>query len=255
MSDKGAFEGRVALVTGASAGIGEAITRRLVADGARVIATARREDRLETLAASLEGRVHPLKLDMDDLDAVDGIADLLPEGWRPDMLINNAGLSQGLDRAAKASLTDWDQMIRTNVSGLVHLTRALLPVLIEQPRGDIVNLSSVAGTYPYPGGNVYGATKAFVTQFSLNLRADLLGTNVRVMNVEPGAVETEFSVVRFKGDQARADKVYEGYAPLTAGDIAETVARLLALPPHVNINRVEVMPTQQAFSPFAFDRK
>ena len=248
------FSDRCALVTGATSGFGAAIARALAAGGARVVATGRREDRLERLAAEAGGLVTARVLDMTDLAAVDGFADTLPEGWRPDVLVNNAGLALGLGGAEAASLAHWDRMIATNVSGLVHLTRSLLPRLKGLPRADIVNMSSVAATYPYPGGNVYGATKAFVTQFSLGLRADLIGSRCRVTSVEPGMADTEFSEVRFEGDRAKADRVYAGVEALSAADIARVVTDVLALPPHVNVNRVEIMPVQQAFGAFAVDR-
>ena len=248
------FSDRCALVTGATSGFGAAIARALVAGGARVVATGRREDRLESLAAGAGGRVLPRALDMTDLAAVDGFAGTLPEGWQPDVLVNNAGLALGLGGADTASLDHWDRMIATNVTGLVHLTRSLLPRLKDLPRADIVNMSSVAGSYPYPGGNVYGATKAFVTQFSLGLRADLIGSRCRVTSVEPGMADTEFSEVRFEGDRAKADRVYDGVEALSAEDIARVVTDVLALPPHVNVNRIEVMPVQQAFGAFSVDR-
>ena len=248
------FEGRCALVTGASSGIGRAVALRLTAGGARVVATARREDRLRALAEEAGGGVLPRVLDMTDLAAVDGFADSLPDDWQPDILVNNAGLALGLGGADGASLDHWDRMIATNVSGLVHLTRSLLPALKARPRADVVNISSIAGTYPYPGGNVYGATKAFVTQFSLNLRADLLGSKVRVTSVEPGMTDTEFSHVRFEGDEAKAGAVYEGTTPLTGEDIARVIGDVLALPAHINVNRIEVMPVDQAFGGLAVSR-
>ena len=253
------FTGRCALVTGATSGIGLATARALLGGGARVVATGRREDRLralaeETGAEEVSDALLTRPLDMLDVAAVDGFAQTLPDDWQPDILVNNAGLALGLGGADTASLDHWDRMIGTNVTGLVHLTRSLLPRLKTLPRADIVNISSVAGSYPYPGGNVYGATKAFVTQFSLNLRADLLGSHCRVTSVEPGMTDTEFSEVRFEGDRAKADSVYEGVDALSGADIARVIADVLALPPHVNINRVEIMPVQQAFGAFAVDR-
>lgn len=238
---------QLAFVTGASAGFGESITRRFVRDGYRVIAAARRDDRLKALAAELGQAVLPLKLDVTDAAAVAALPGSLPEGWREvDVLVNNAGLALGLDPAQKAKLSDWETMIATNVLGLVRMTHALLPGMVERDSGFIVNLGSVAGDYPYPGGNVYGASKAFVKQFTLNLKADLIGTNVRVTNIEPGLVSgSEFSQVRF-GDAERARKVYEGTEPLMADDIAEAIAWVVGLPRHVNIDRMEMMPTCQA---------
>jgi 3-hydroxy acid dehydrogenase/malonic semialdehyde reductase len=237
-------------VTGASAGFGDAIARRFVAEGARVIAVARNADKLEKLAAELGDAVLPVTLDVSDPEAVKTAVDDLAENWREvDVLVNNAGLAKGLEPAHKADLQDWDEMIATNVRGLAHVTRALLPGMVERGRGHVINIGSIAGTYPYPGGNVYGATKAFVHQFSLNLRSDLHGTGVRVTNVEPGMVGgTDFSKVRFDGDQAKADKVYEGTTPLTADDVAESVYWAASQPKHVNINVIELMPVVQSFS-------
>ncbi|MEU5264424.1 SDR family oxidoreductase [Amycolatopsis sp. NPDC021455] len=237
-------------VTGASAGFGDAIARRFVAEGARVIAVARSADKLEKLATELGDAVLPVTLDVSDPEAVKTAVDGLAENWREvDVLVNNAGLAKGLEPAHKADLEDWDEMIATNVRGLAHVTRALLPGMVERGRGHVINIGSIAGTYPYPGGNVYGATKAFVHQFSLNLRSDLHGTGVRVTNVEPGMVGgTDFSKVRFDGDQAKADKVYEGTTPLTANDVAESVYWAASQPKHVNINVIELMPVVQSFS-------
>lgn len=243
-------------VTGASAGFGDAIARRFVAEGARVIAVARSQDKLEKLAAELGGAVLPVRLDVSDPEAVKEVVGNLPANWQQvDVLVNNAGLAKGLEPAHKADLADWDEMIATNVRGLTHVTRALLPGMVERGRGHVINIGSIAGTYPYPGGNVYGATKAFVHQFSLNLRSDLHGTGVRVTNVEPGMVGgTDFSKVRFDGDQAKADKVYEGTTPLTAEDVAESVFWAANQPAHVNINVIELMPVVQSFSPLQIFR-
>ena len=248
--------GRTALVTGATAGFGAACTHALVAAGARVIATGRREDRLRELARRHGDRVHPLALDVRDRAAVDAAIRGLPAPFSAiDVLVNSAGLALGLEPAQRASLDDWETMIQTNCIGLVTLTRAVLPGMVERNRGHVVNIGSVAGTYPYPGGNVYGATKAFVHQFSLNLRADLLGTGVRVTNLEPGMAETEFSLVRFQGDAEKAKKVYEGVTPLSADDIADTILWCVTRPEHVNVNTIELMSVQQAFSPFAVHRQ
>ncbi|WP_410631804.1 SDR family oxidoreductase [Amycolatopsis sp. cmx-4-83] len=244
-------------VTGASAGFGAAIARRFVAEGARVIAVARSGDKLEKLAGELGDAVLPVPLDVSDPEAVKTVVEQLPEDWREiDVLVNNAGLAKGLEPAHQAHLDDWDQMIATNVRGLAHVTRALLPGMVERGRGHVINIGSIAGTYPYPGGNVYGATKAFVHQFSLNLRSDLHGTGVRVTNVEPGMVGgTDFSKVRFDGDAAKADKVYEGTTPLTADDVAESVYWAASQPKHVNINVIELMPVVQSFSPLQIYRE
>ena len=239
---------KTALVSGASAGFGAAITRRLVKDGWRVIACARRADRLQALAYELGGAVLPFALDVTDAAAVSALPQALPQDWREiELLVNNAGLAKGLDPAWKVAEGDWEQMVDVNVSGLMRLTRALLPAMVERDCGLIVNLGSTAANYAYPGGNVYGATKAFVEQFSLGLKADLVGTRVRVSCIEPGLVGgTEFSSVRFGGDQARADKVYDGTDPLTPEDVAETVGWIAALPSHMNVNLIELMPTCQA---------
>ena len=244
------------LVTGASAGFGAAITRRSVRDGHRVIATARRLDRLRALRDELGEAVLPAALDVTDAAAVAALPGALPEGWREvDVLVNNAGLALGLAPAQRAALADWETMVATNVAGLMRVTRALLPGMAERDRGHVVNVSSTAASYPYPGGNVYGATKAFVTQFSLNLRADLVGTGVRVTDLEPGLVGgSEFSTVRFGGDAAKAAAIYAGTQPLLPEDIAEAVAWVLGLPAHVNVNRLEMMPTCQAAGPLMIKR-
>ncbi len=247
----------LALITGASAGFGAAIARRFVADGHRVVAAARRVEKLAALREELGAALLPLALDVTEAEAVAALPGSLPAEWREvDVLVNNAGLALGLSPAWQAEAADWERMIATNVSGLARLTRALLPGMVARDRGHVVNLSSVAATYPYPGGHVYGATKAFVTQFTLNLKADLVGSNVRVTSIEPGMCGgTEFSQVRFGGDAERAASVYAGTAPLTAEDIAEAVAWVTALPRHVNINRIELMPTCQASAPFAIKRQ
>jgi len=248
---------RVALVTGATAGFGEAIARRLVAEGWRVIATGRRQARLRALAEAIGPAVLPFVLDVTDKAAIAALPALLPAEWREvEALVNNAGLALGLGPAAEADLDDWDTMVATNVTGLIHVTRALLPGMVARNCGHVVNLGSVAATYPYPGGHVYGASKAFVKQFSLNLRADLIGTGVRVTDIEPGLCGgTEFSEIRFHGDTAKAASIYAGTTPLTAADIAEAVSWVLHLPAHVNINRIEMMPTCQASGPLAVKRQ
>jgi 3-hydroxy acid dehydrogenase/malonic semialdehyde reductase len=245
------------LVTGASAGFGAAMVRRFVRDGHRVIAAARRTAVLEELRGELGSAVLALALDVTDADAVAALPGSLPQGWQAiDVLVNNAGIALGLDPAHKADLADWDRMVAVNVSGMMHMTHALLPGMVERGHGHVVNISSTAAIYPYPGGHVYGASKAFVTQFSLNLRADLVGTSVRVTDLEPGLVGgTEFSVNRFGGDTARAGAVYAGTVPLTADDIAEAASWVVGLPAHMNINRMEIMPTCQAAGPLAIKRK
>ncbi len=244
------------LVTGASAGFGDTIARRFAGAGARVVVAARRVDRLAALAEELGPNVLPIGLDVTDRDAVTrAVAGLPDEFSRIDVLVNNAGLALGIEPAQRADLDNWDRMIDTNCKGLVAMTRAVLPGMVERGRGHVVNLGSVAGTYPYPGGNVYGGTKAFVHQFSQNLKADLIGTPVRVTVVEPGMVDTEFSVVRFGGDAGRAKNVYAGMQPLGPDDVADVILWCTTRPPHVNVNVLEVMPVAQAFSPFAVHRK
>ncbi len=245
----------VVLITGATSGYGEATALRFHAAGARVIVTGRRKERLDALVTRLGERVLALNFDVTDHAALEeAVAGLPSEFGAVDVLVNNAGGALGLEPAHRASLDDWESMIDTNIKGVTFMTRAVLPGMVERNRGHVVNLGSVAGSYPYPGGNVYGATKAFVQQFSLNLRADLHGTAVRVTNIEPGFSETEFSIVRFKGDAERAKKLYEGTAPLRPDDIAESIFWCATLPEHVNINRLEIMPTVQAFAPFTIKR-
>ena len=247
---------QVVMVTGATSGFGQATARKFARAGARVIATGRRSDRLAALRQELGDRLHVAELDMRDEQAVLNTVAHLPPAFREiSILVNNAGLALGLEPADRAKLDDWIQMIDTNVRGLAILTRAVLPGMVERKRGHIVNMGSIAATYPYPGGNVYGGTKAFVHQFSLNLRADLVDKNVRVTVIEPGMAETEFSLVRFEGDEAKAAAVYKGVEPLSGEDIADTIFWVTTLPPHINVNVLELMPTQQAFGPFAVSRK
>ena len=243
-----------ALVTGATAGIGAASARRFVAAGWKVIVTGRRAERLDALAAELGAdRVHPISFDMRDEAAIDAAIDALPASFSDiDLLINNAGLALGTAPAQQSDLSQWRQMIDTNITGLVTITHKLLPRLIER-KGAIINLSSVAATYPYSGGNVYGGTKAFVSQFSLGLRSDLHGTGVRVTSIEPGMVETEFTVVR-TGSQAVSDAFYGTASPMTAEDIAETLFWVASQPPHINLNRIELMPVTQSLAGFQIAR-
>lgn len=249
--------GRVALVTGATSGFGASVARQIHAGGGRVIAVGRREDRLSALADELgDDRLLPLRLDLTDLDGIAAAIFRLPAPFAEiDTLFNNAGLALGMASAQTAKIAQWRQMITTNISAVTELVHAVLPGMVARGRGDIVNMASVAANYPYPGGNIYGATKSFVRQFSLNLRADVVGTGVRVTSIEPGMCDTEFSVVRFDGDQAAADKVYAGMKPLSADDIADTVIWILRQPRHVNVNSIEIMPMQQAFGPFAVVRE
>lgn len=245
------------LVTGATAGFGAAIARRFLESGFRVIALGRRAERLTQLQEEYgRKRVHSLGMDVADRRAVEAAIAGLPHGFRSvDCLVNNAGLALGLGTAQEASLADWDRMIDTNCRGLAYITHAVLPGMVARRRGLIVNIGSVAGTYPYPGGNVYGATKAFVRQFSLNLRSDLHGTGVRVACIEPGMCGgTEFSAIRFAGDVERAANVYQGMQPLSAEDIADTVAWIASRPRHVNVNVLELMPVAQSFAPFQVHR-
>lgn len=243
-------------ITGASAGFGAAMARRFAQDGASLIIAGRRQDRLDALAARLNTDVHVLTLDVRDNQAVEQAVAALPERFAEvDVLVNNAGLAVGLEPAHRADLDDWERMVDTNVKGLMYCTRAILPGMVARNRGHIINIGSTAGAFPYPGGNVYGATKAFVQQFSLNLRADLLGTAVRITNIEPGlSGGTEFSQVRFKGDRQKAAKVYDDTQPLSADDIADTVHWVASRPAHVNINYVSMMPVCQAFGPLAVHR-
>jgi 3-hydroxy acid dehydrogenase/malonic semialdehyde reductase len=247
---------RTVVVTGASAGFGAAITRRFVRGGDRVVAAARRRDRLDALATELGPSVLPVRLDVTDRAEVERVLGTLPEPFAEvDVLVNNAGLAWGLEPAQRADLDKWERMIATNCAGLVRCTRAVLPGMVARGHGHVVNMGSIAGSYPYPGGNVYGATKAFVHQFSLDLRADLHGTGVRVTCIEPGLVGgTEFSVVRFDGDQQRADALYQGANALTAEDVAESVWWTVSQPAHVNINIVELMPVTQSFGPLPVHR-
>ncbi len=243
------------LITGATSGFGAAAVKRFAGAGWRVIATGRRADRLRPLVEQFGAdRVHAAAFDVRDAAAMDAALDALPEDFRQiDVLINNAGLALGTAPAQNASLQDWRTMIDTNITALVALTHRLLPKLIER-KGVIINMSSIAASYPYPGGNTYGGTKAFVKQFSLGLRADLHGTGVRVTSIEPGMAETEFTLVRSHGDPAASDKMYGGAHAMTAEDIAEQLFYIATLPPHLNINRLEIMPVTQSFSPFQVAR-
>jgi len=245
---------KTAFVTGATAGIGLATVRRLVKDGWRCVATGRRQERLDALVAELGAdKVLPLCFDVRDTAALDAVLASLPEGFRDiDLLVNNAGLAQGLSPAQNANLDDWHTMIDTNITAMVVLTRKLLPALIAR-KGAIIAIGSVAGSYVYPGGNVYAGSKAFVNHFTLALRADLHGTGVRVTSIEPGMVETEFTVVR-TGSQEASDKLYAGVNPMTGEDIADTIGWIASLPPHLNINRIELMPVNQDFAGFRVAR-
>jgi serine 3-dehydrogenase len=246
---------KTVFITGTTAGIGAAAARRFAAEGWQVVGTGRRRERLEGLAAELGGSFHPVGLDMRDLPAIDAAVGSLPEAFRDiDLLINNAGLAPPLDTVQDSALEPSLQAIETNITGLVALTRKLLPGLIAR-RGAIINMSSVAATYPYRGGAVYGGTKAFVRQFSLDLRADLHGTGVRVTSIEPGMIETEFTLVRNGGNKGASDALYAGMNPMTAEDTAEVLFWVATRPPHVNVNALELMPVNQSFAGFAVARE
>lgn len=246
---------RTAFVTGATAGFGLATARRLVDAGWQVVATGRRAERLDALRDELGQAVHAACFDIRDEAAMRAALDALPERFAGiDLLVNNAGLAQGTQPAQRALLSDWKTMIDTNVTALATLTHALLPTLVAR-RGAIINVSSVAGVYPYPGGNAYGGTKAFVSQFSLGLRSDLHGTGVRVTTLEPGMAQTEFTVVRTHGDTTASDALYAGADPMTADDIAGAIAWIAMLPPHLNVNRLELMPTSQSVAGFQVFRE
>ena len=246
----------IVLITGASAGFGEEMARKFVRHGHKVIAAARRAEKLEHLRRELGANLLPVTMDVQDKASINQALAGLSAEWKPiDVLINNAGLALGTEPAYQASLEEWETMIDTNVKGLVTLTHALLPDMVARHSGLIINLGSVAGMAAYPGGNVYGATKAFVQQFTRNLRADLAGTGVRATNIAPGLCGgTEFSNVRYRGDDDAAAKVYEGTVPLTAVDIAEAAYWVATLPSHVNINFMEMMPTCQGFGAFNIKR-
>ncbi len=245
------------VITGATSGFGRACAEMFGRAGWQLVICGRRQERMQELADTLgDVPVHCACFDVRQLAEVEAMVAGLPEQFRAvDVLLNNAGLALGLNPAQSADLEDWETMVDTNIKGLLYMTRLLLPGMVERRRGHVINLGSIAGTWPYPGGNAYGATKAFVGQFSNNLRCDLHGTGVRVTNIEPGLAETEFSVVRFGGDKAKADAVYTGTEPLTAVDIAEIVYWSATRPAHVNINRIEVMPVCQSWNPFNIHRR
>jgi len=244
-------------ITGASSGFGEATARKFSSEGHRLILLARRREKLIDLAHQLggENKCHFICADVRDNEEVENALLGLPEEFRSiDVLVNNAGLALGLGPAEDASLKDWEIMVDTNIKGVIYLTKAVLPGMIQRGHGQIINIGSVAGSWPYPGGNVYGSTKAFVQQFSRNLRSDLSGKNIRVSLVEPGMSETEFSLIRFEGDQDKAKAVYHSMNPLSAEDIAETVFWICSMPAHVNVNQIELMPIAQAWAPFSVYR-
>lgn len=246
----------IIFVTGATAGFGAAIARKFVNAGHQVIATGRRKDRLDELKAELGDALYVTQLDVTDRASIEQAIASLPAEWQKiDVLVNNAGLALGIETADKASLDDWETMINTNTKGLVYVTHAILPGLVERNTGHVINIGSTAGNWPYQGGNVYGATKAFVRQFSLNLRTDLFGSKVRVTNIEPGLCGgTEFSNVRFKGDGQKVNQTYDKTDPLTAEDVAESVFWVATLPAHVNINSIEMMPVNQSLAGLRVNR-
>ncbi|CAN5481035.1 SDR family NAD(P)-dependent oxidoreductase [soil metagenome] len=247
---------KTVFITGASSGFGAATVRRFTAEGYHVFGTARREDRLQALAEEVGAdKFSYAVFDIRDKAALDAALAALPEEFAGiDVLINNAGLALGTGPAQSANLDDWQTMIDTNISSLVAVTQKLLPAVIAR-KGVVINISSTASTYPYPGGNVYGGTKAFVRQFSLGLRSDLHGTGVRVASIEPGMVETEFTVIRTGGNQAASDALYAGSNPLTAEDIADSIYWVSTLPAHMNVNRLELMPVSQSWAPFQVARE
>lgn len=244
------------LITGATSGFGLACGRRFATEGWQLIITGRRADRLQALADEFpDTPMHQVMFDIRDRGQIEAMITELPNRFKNiDVLLNNAGLALGINPAQEASLEDWETMIDTNIKGLCILTRTVLPGMVERNRGHIINMGSVAGTYPYPGGNVYGASKAFVKQFSNNLLTDLVHTKIRVTNIEPGLAQTEFSVVRMHGNKEKADNIYKGTKPITGDDIAEIVHWVSSVPAHININAVEVMPVCQSCGPFTIQR-
>ena len=249
------YQPKCVMITGATGGFGAAFARRFAAAGCQLILHARDEKKLQALMNSLDARMHPLVFDVRDKTATQQQLNAIPPEFQNiDVLINNAGGALGLDKAFEAALNDWEEMIEINNTALVRITRLIVSGMVARKCGHIINIGSVAGNWPYPRGNVYCAVKAFVKQFSLGLRADLIGTNIRVTNIEPGLTQTDFSLVRFKGDKEKADAVYANTKPLSAEDIAESVFWAATLPEHVNINRLELMPTQQTFGPLLVER-
>lgn len=249
---------KVVLITGASSGFGEACARKFASNNCTLLLVSRNIEKLTKLADELRGQctVYTAQLDVTDAGAVQHFFKELPSSFQAiDVLVNNAGLALGLEPAHEASLQDWETMVDTNIKGLMRMTRFALPGMVERDRGHIINISSTAGSWPYPGGNAYGASKAFVQQFSRNLRADLLGKHIRVTDISPGMAETNFSNVRMKGEDAKADKVYENTHPMSAEDIAEIVFWVTSVPSHVNVNALEVMPTCQAWGRLEVNRE
>ncbi len=249
------FKPHTVLITGATGDFGKAFARRFAALGSSLILHGRSKEKLEELRKEFSVPVHTMLFDITDRAAIERAFAEIPSPFKNiDLVVNNAGGALGMGKAQDAELDDWDQMIAMNIAGLARVTRLALPTMVSRKCGHIINIGSTAGNYPYPGGHVYCASKAFVKQFSLSLRSDLQGTNIRVTNIEPGMVQTQFSLARFKGDQEKADAVYANTAPLTAEDVAETVFWAATLPPHVNINRIELMPTTQSPGPLQVER-
>ena len=252
----GSLTGKTVFITGATSGFGLACAKQCVSEGAKVVVAGRRKERLDALTKELGAAAHAVVLDVRDADAVKAAFASLPEGFaKLDALVNNAGLALGAQPFEQQPQAFLDEMVDTNIKGMMYCTQAALPGMIARDRGHIVNIGSIAGQYPYAGGNAYGGTKAFVAQFSMNLRCDLLGKNIRVSVIEPGMADTEFSLVRFQGDSSKAAAVYQGVEALSADDIADAIIWCLSRPAHVNVNRLEVMPTQQALAGFAVHRK
>ncbi len=250
-------DSKTILITGATSGFGQACAHMFVQNRWRVVISGRRQERLQEFCRQYPGAdIHPMVMDVRKQKQVKECIKNLPHDFADvDVLVNNAGLALGLEPAHKADMNDWETMVDTNIKGLLYITRELLPKMVNRNKGHIINMGSVAGTYPYPGGNVYGASKAFVKQFSRNLLCDLLETKIKVTNIEPGLAQSEFSLVRFKGDQQESDKVYQGTSPITPQDIAEIIFWLANSPAHLNINTVEVMPVCQSCGPFAIYRE
>lgn len=243
------------LITGASSGFGLEMAKLFAKNGYQIVAVARREERLKKLKRQIKNNILTIKLDVTNKKNVTKKLTNLPKPFNKiDILVNNAGFALGLDKANDALMEDWEKMIDTNIKGLLYVTKAILPNMIKRKNGYIFNISSTAGDWPYEGGNVYGATKSFVKQFSFNLRTDLKGTNIRVTNIAPGLAQTEFSNVRFKGDNKKANKVYEGVKPLVAKDIADIIFMCSSTPKHVNINHLEVMPTCQTWGSLVVEK-
>jgi 3-hydroxy acid dehydrogenase/malonic semialdehyde reductase len=243
------------IITGATGGFGEAFAKRFAEVGCKLILHGRSQEKLDALCEKIDAPIHKIIFDLLDRDETTKQINAIPDDFKDiDLLINNAGGALGLDKAHEANIEDWEAMVEMNNTSLIRITRLILPQMVKAKRGHVINIGSIAGNYVYPGANVYGAVKAFVKQFSLNIRADLVGTNVRVTNIEPGIAETPFSMARFKGDKKKADEVYANTVPLVADDIAESVFWAATLPEHVNINRLEVMPTKQTHGPLIVER-